>query len=184
MCPLVVESSISSSPLLLAVNDRRSQSHQLDSTSSTGNRAPLSPTSGHSASHTHYTCFYPPGSKWRSAHLTSNLCSKVDQHGCSLDKHTDLQTQKSAQHCSGFGTPPWFPEEIWTIALLHITIYKSYVSRLFTKPKNNKISECPFCHIRATVSSKLILVKEHLTWSCRLTKAIRGSKRIMLTLSY
>lgn len=42
MCPLVVESSISSSPLLLAVNDRQSQSHQLDSTSSTGNGAPLS----------------------------------------------------------------------------------------------------------------------------------------------
>lgn len=42
MCPLVVESSISSSPLLLAVNDRQSQSHQLDSTSSTGNHVPLS----------------------------------------------------------------------------------------------------------------------------------------------
>lgn len=41
MCPLVVESSISSSPLPLAVNDRQSQSHQLDSTSSTGNRVPL-----------------------------------------------------------------------------------------------------------------------------------------------
>lgn len=40
MCPLVVESSISSSPLLLAVNDRQSQSHQLDSTSSTGNHVP------------------------------------------------------------------------------------------------------------------------------------------------
>lgn len=39
MCPLVVESSISSSFFLLAVNDRRSQSHQLDSTSSTGNPA-------------------------------------------------------------------------------------------------------------------------------------------------
>lgn len=50
MCPLVVESSISSSPLLLAVNDRQSQSHQLDSTSSTGNGAPLSLTTRH---HTH-----------------------------------------------------------------------------------------------------------------------------------
>lgn len=37
MCPLAVESSISSSPTLLVVNDRPSQSHQQDSTSSTGN---------------------------------------------------------------------------------------------------------------------------------------------------
>lgn len=42
MCPLVVESSISSSPPLLAVNDRQSQSHQLNSTSSTGNHVPPS----------------------------------------------------------------------------------------------------------------------------------------------
>lgn len=42
MCPLVVESSISSSLLLLAVNDRQSQSHQLDSTSSIGNYVSLS----------------------------------------------------------------------------------------------------------------------------------------------
>lgn len=47
MCPLVVESSISSSSLLLAVNDRRSQSHQLDSTSSTGNPAAPLPDNVH-----------------------------------------------------------------------------------------------------------------------------------------
>lgn len=43
MCPLVVESSISPSHPLLAVNDSQSQSHQLDSTSSAGNRVLLSP---------------------------------------------------------------------------------------------------------------------------------------------
>lgn len=47
MCPLVVESSISSSSLLLAVNDERSQSHQLDSTSSSENPAASLPDDVH-----------------------------------------------------------------------------------------------------------------------------------------
>ena len=60
MCPLVVESSISSSPLLLAVNDRQSQSHQLDSTSSTGNHVPFSlhRRTLHAYTHNIYTCTY------------------------------------------------------------------------------------------------------------------------------
>lgn len=78
MCPLVVESSISSSSLRLAVNDGQSQSHQLDSTSSTGNPAAPLPDNIHmdtlTARHI-YTQWL-----WHMVRQTSSLLLQTPDH--------------------------------------------------------------------------------------------------------
>lgn len=100
MCPLVVESSISSSPLLLAVNDRQSQSHQLDSTSSTGNQAPLISYKRHSVTHIHFniiTCTHPPGYSEGPADLQMQISSQM-LSDMDVKKHQNTGFHVNSRH--------------------------------------------------------------------------------------
>lgn len=86
MCPLVVESSISSSPLLLAVNDGQSQSHQLDSTSSTGNHVALSLIS--STYIIYIINAHLPGLSDGRPTFRAKRTSNVEGHGCQKHLNT------------------------------------------------------------------------------------------------